>query len=1747
MKNILIIFISIVCAANLNSQTMSNGTITSCSGTLLDPGGTGNYPSSSLVTQTICSGTPGSQIQIDFGVLALEQVGSTCYDYIVVYEGTTTTGAPKLFNTCSGDPSPITSTTGCLTIVFRSDGSSNNSGFSAPYTCVSCSDGIKNGTETSVDCGGPSCPTCPNCYNGIQDGNETSIDVGPSCPNASHCNNGIMDGDETSVDCGGSCVVCPVDCNVTIQATTTTGCCDYTLKLYDSGNDGWKNSAKLEVFKNNVSVGSYIPTTTTNAFTTYTFNACNGDEIKLSFTKSTSTTQNNQIGIQLLDPAGTVLYNLATNTNPATNANLFKTTANCPPALSCNGGQVKLIATGVGATIKAMDNDFDGGTAGSGWTASTAATYTNPCLPSVDGQPYMWMGNASPTPRAMETTPLDLSCGGKLCFLLAYAVQGNNSPCEGPDEPDEGVVLQYSTNGGSTWTDMSYWHPNGTMMTSLVNTGSGATGPTVFTDWKEYCFDLPAAAITNYTSIRWIQPNGTAASNDHWGIDNVTISSVLNCAPYVYDWNNIAGVDNGSTQTVNVTGNQTFNVTYTNQAGDACSTSVNITIPNAVIPNASVTQHESCVGANDGSATVTATGGSGTYTYSWNTTPVQATQTATGLGAGTYIVTVTDGSGCSAKDTVVVNTTQKTEPTFTAQGPYCKGTSFTLPASSSNGFAGTWSPAVNNQATTTYLFTPNAGLCADTTRFTIQISNLTKPTFNQHAPICSGGNIILPTTSSNGTPGTWTPLPNNMATTTYIFTPNPGFCADTASMKVTVGGPVQATFDPITAICTGESFTLPTTSKEGFTGTWSPALNNTATTTYTFTITAGQCATNGSLSVTVNQKTEPTFTQHPSICSGGTINLPTTSTNSITGTWSPATNNTVTTKYVFTPTTGQCADTASMTVVVGTPPPATFDTILPKCKGDVFTLPTTSKEGFTGSWSPAVNVNTTTTYTFTPTAGQCAVGSTKTVAINQPVEPTFTQHQPICAGGIINLPTSSTNTVSITGTWSPAPDNTTTTTYLFTPDAGQCADTTRMKVVVGPPVTPTFTQVSAICKGGSFTLPTTSNESFTGTWSPAVNNQVTTQYTFTPGTGQCANTTTMTVTVNQPTHPSFVQVAPICSGGAFTLPTTSTQNITGSWAPPINNTDTTTYTFTPAANQCAVDTTMTVAVKPLPTIITNGPLVECTPNSVDLTASAVTTGSTSGTSFTYFSNPALTTAVATPSAVTQSNTYYIKGTKDNCSNSASIDVQINASPVLQITDPAAKCTPNTVDITAPGITTGSTLGVTLSYWRNPLATQAISQSEAAMIDSAGTYYIVATKTSCTDTAAVVVTINQTPTVNAGIDTIICNGSSVTLTASGAASYSWTGGVQNGVAFSPSNTANYTVTGTTNGCSSSDIVTVTVVPLPNVNAGVDILGCAGDSITLTASGADSIVWTNGVVDGVKFAQAQGVVSYTATGYNLAGCVDTDDITVTMDPQPTIDFIADKTRGCSPLTVMFTNNTANSAECNWNFGNGTTASGCGTITKTFTQSGCYDITLNLKVGACGSSKTMNDYICVDETPVASFIPSQYFLSEFNTAVEFDNNSTGATNYIWNFGDGTPNTTTPNPMHDFVNAPIGPVQVTLVASANSICSDTTFVNLYIQEALIYYIPNSFTPDQDIYNPEFKPIFTSGFDPYNYQMQIYNRWGEMVFETNDIHYGWDGSYGSNVEVSKAQEGVYTYKIQFKLKETDEHRVSVGHVNLLR
>jgi len=244
--------------------------------------------------------------------------------------------------------------------------------------------------------------------------------------------------------------------------------------------------------------------------------------------------------------------------------------------------------------------------------------------------------------------------------------------------------------------------------------------------------------------------------------------------------------------------------------------------------------------------------------------------------------------------------------------------------------------------------------------------------------------------------------------------------------------------------------------------------------------------------------------------------LPTLSNNLISGTWLPAMNNTATTTYTFTPDANQCGTTTTMTIVVNPITMPSFTQVSGICAGEtLLPLPTTSNNGITGTWSPALNNTFTTTYTFTPNGGQCASEGTMTIFVNPNTTPSFTQVPAICAGvSLLPLPTTSNNGIS--GSWAPALNNATTTTYTFTPAVGQCASTASMTITVNPNITPSFSPVGSYCAGQSISpLPTTSLNGISGSWSPVLNNTITTNYNFTPSGGQCATTTNTIIVINE--------------------------------------------------------------------------------------------------------------------------------------------------------------------------------------------------------------------------------------------------------------------------------------------------------------------------------------------------------------------------------------------------------------------------------------------------------------------------------------------------------------------------------------------------------------------------------------------------------------------------------------------------------
>jgi len=443
------------------------GTVNACTGTFWDSGGNNTYGYNENYTTTICSGS-SDQITMDFSAYTFGLQANN--DVLYIYDGNLATGT-ALWESITGNgtvnPGAITSSTGCLTFEFISDGVTINSGWGADISCPSCTDGIQNGNETDIDCGGSGCAACPNCFNGIQDGNETGIDCGPSCAQPCHCTDGVLSGDETNVDCGGSCLqLCPVPCAVTITANSSNGAggC-YSSTVTEASPVGGAGATNTLSFTGTPSGALGNGTLTVTVYGDIDGIGTNLEQYDIydeqgNLIGSAGATGNfaDQCGTGMVYTINLTAAQIDTwaadgtinfDANPTTAVSTTLCGGDyvqmaldyCTPNTNqiCGAVDVNLVAVGVGTYTYILNNNFDDGTAGTGWNTNITADYSNPCDPSLDMGSYMWMGNTAPHPRIIETTGLDLTCGGEVCFFLDFATQGNAQPCEGIDLANEGV------------------------------------------------------------------------------------------------------------------------------------------------------------------------------------------------------------------------------------------------------------------------------------------------------------------------------------------------------------------------------------------------------------------------------------------------------------------------------------------------------------------------------------------------------------------------------------------------------------------------------------------------------------------------------------------------------------------------------------------------------------------------------------------------------------------------------------------------------------------------------------------------------------------------------------------------------------------------------------------------------------------------------------------------------------------------------------------------------------------------------------------------------------------------------------------------------------------------------------------------------------------------------------------------------------------------------------------------------------
>jgi hypothetical protein len=588
-----------------------------------------------------------------------------------------------------------------------------------------------------------------------------------------------------------------------------------------------------------------------------------------------------------------------------------------------------------------------------------------------------------------------------------------------------------------------------------------------------------------------------------------------------------------------------------------------------------------------------------------------------------------------------------------------------------------------------------------------------------------------------------------------------------------------------------------------------------------------------------------------------------------------------TTTYTCTISMNGSTTTQSQTITVNPLPTVNAGANLSVCTGASVTLSGSGASSY--AWNNNVQdgvsfiPNATTTYTVTGTdANGCTNTAQSTLTVNALPTVTATANQSICSGTSVTLSGSG----ALSYAWDNGvqdgvtliPNSTTTYTVIGTAANG-CTNTAQTTVTVNALPTVTAPANQTVCSGSNVTL--TGGGASTYAWNNGISNGVafpanaTTTYTVT-GTDAngCTNTAQTTVTVNALPTVTAPANQTVCSGTNVTL--TGGGASTYAWNNGISNgvafpaNATTTYTVTGTdANGCTNTAQSTVTVNSLPTVLAASNQAICSGASVTLSGSGAVSyvwdnGVQDGVSF----------------ILNATTTFTVTGTDANgCTNTAQTTVTVNAIPTVTATANQTVCSGTNVTLNGGGASTYA--------WDNGVA-----NNIPFTANNTQTYTVTGTDVNgCTNTAQITVTVNALPTVTATANQSICSGTWVTLSGSGAISYAWDNGVQDGVIFIPNATTTYTVTGTdANGCTNTAQTTVTVNALPTVNAGANQTVCAGSTATLNGSGAVSYAWNNNVQNGVPFTP-NATQTYTVTGTDANGCQGTDQVLVTVASQTT----------------------------------------------------------------------------------------------------------------------------------------------------------------------------------------------------------------------------------------------------------------------
>ena len=903
----------------------------------------------------------------------------------------------------------------------------------------------------------------------------------------------------------------------------------------------------------------------------------------------------------------------------------------------------------------------------------------------------------------------------------------------------------------------------------------------------------------------------------------------------------------------------------------------------------------SCAG-NDGSATANVSFGYPPYTVSWNTVPPQTTPTATGLAPGVYQVTVDDAGSCTPPVVQTVTVTSNAAiPTLNVNSQtICAGQSVTLTATPSSGGG-------------TYTWTSNPpGFTANTQSITVSPSTTTTYSCSYNVSGC---------------------IASNSGTVTVNAVP-------TLSVNSTTICAGQSATLNATASLTGGSYSW-TSSPAGFTSAnQSVTLSPSSTTTYSCTYTLNGCPASSTGVITVNPNPVPSASNNGPYCAGATINL--SSNGGSTYSWSgpngfssitqnPTINPSTSANsgiYTVTVTSNNCTAVTTTSVNILANPIPNLNTNGPVCAGTSLSI--NCNNGVAWSWNGPngfvtstqnnvlnpVSVLSSGTYSITITdANGCTGNGTINVIVN-PIPVINVTAPPICTGFSGTLTASGASTYF----WSPGTTPSTgatvsanpasTTNYTVTGlDANGCIGTTTVALVVNPNLTINTSPSDTICQGSSAVLTANTSGTATFTWSPggqtgsSISVSPTSNTTYTVNGVDaigCTGTTTLSISVSPTMTVSAVADSANCNNqcdgqaNITVLPASGNfANYTYQWSSNVSNSATATSlcagTYSVNVTDAAgCQNTITVVVaQPTPlTANISGTDVLCfggTNGAVAVTAS----GGTGSYSYSW------NNSVNSPSQGNlPAGTYsVIISDANNCTVTTQVSLSEPSAPLsVSLSSTTIDCSSPTATITS--LATGGTPNY--SYTWNPSGSGPISSGMTA-----GTYTVIVTDANNCQTTQTVTVIGNAipPNVNAGNSAMLNCGTNANLNLSGSSStagvtYTWTGpGGFSSSSATPTITTpgiyTLTVTNPSNGCTSTDTVTISQA---NINAAFTpspIVGNAPLQVNFAnnSTNATSFIWSFG--NGNTSTNTNDTSSYLTQGTytvmliatNPYGCIDT----------------------------------------------------------------------------------------------------------------------------------------------------------------------------------------------------------------------------------------------------------------------------------